>query len=137
MAINNVFDVASHAMSAQMTRLNTVATNLANAESVSTTKEGAYRAIRPVFDAVYSDQVGQNGLASVSVREVVELDREPVRAYRPDHPMADNEGFVYESVVNTDEEMVEMLEASRQYQNTLETVSTLRTLMARTVKMGQ
>ena len=60
-----------------------------------------------------------------------------MRAYRPDHPMADEEGFVYESVVNTDEEMVEMLEASRQYQNVLETVSTLRTLMARTVKMGQ
>jgi len=137
MAINNVFDVASHAMSAQMTRLNTVATNLANSQSVSTTAEGAYRAIRPVFDAVYSDQVGQDGLASVNVREVVELDREPVRAYRPDHPLADEQGFVYEAVVNTDEEMVEMLEASRQYQNTLETVSTLRTLMARTVKMGQ
>ena len=81
--------------------------------------------------------LGQQGLSTTHVTDVVQLDREPVRAYRPDHPMADEEGFVYESVVNPDEEMVEMVEASRQYQNVLETVSTLRTLMARTVMMGQ
>ena len=140
MIVKNVFDVAKSAMSAQMVRLNTVSSNMANAQTVSDTKEGAYRPLRPVFETVYGDQMGQTGrggLSTTRVREVVTLDREPVRAYRPDHPMADEEGFVYESVVNTDEEMVEMLEASRQYQNVLETVSTLRTLMARTVKMGQ
>ncbi|MEQ8900746.1 MAG: flagellar basal body rod protein FlgC [Roseovarius sp.] len=140
MIVKNVFDVAKSAMSAQMVRLNTVSSNMANAQTVSDTKEGAYRPLRPVFETVYGDQMGQagrDGLSTTRVREVVTLDREPVRAYRPDHPMADEEGFVYESVVNTDEEMVEMLEASRQYQNVLETVSTLRTLMARTVKMGQ
>jgi len=140
MIVKNVFDVAKSAMSAQMVRLNTVSSNMANAQTVSDTKEGAYRPLRPVFETVYAGQMGQegrDGLSTTRVREVVTLDREPVRAWRPDHPMADEEGFVYESVVNTDEEMVEMLEASRQYQNVLETVSTLRTLMARTVKMGQ
>src|SRR6056297_1590819 len=127
MIVKNVFDVAKSAMSAQMVRLNTVSSNMANAQTVSDTKEGAYRPLRPVFETVYAGQMGQagrDGLSTTRVREVVTLDREPVRAYRPDHPMAD-------------EEMVEMLEASRQYQNVLETVSTLRTLMARTVKMGQ
>lgn len=140
MIVKNVFDVAKSAMSAQIVRLNTVSSNMANAQTVSDTKEGAYRPLRPVFETVYGAQMGQagrGGLSTTRVREVVSLDREPVRAYRPDHPMADEEGFVYEPVVNTDEEMVEMLEASRQYQNVLETVSTLRTLMARTVKMGQ
>lgn len=137
MTIRNIFDVASGAMSAQMTRLNTVASNLANAGSVSSTSEGAYRALRPVFQTVYADQLGQSGIATTRVQDVVKLDRDPVRAYRPDHPQADADGFVYESVVNPDEEMVEMMEASRQYQNVLETVSTLRTLMARTVNMGQ
>ena len=137
MTIKNVFDVAGRAMAAQMTRLNTTASNMANAQSVSATKEGAYRPMRPVFETVYGAQMGRDGLSSTQVREVVSLDREPVRSFRPDHPMADAEGYVYESVVNPDEEMVEMLEANRQYQNMLETVSTLRTLMARTVRMGQ
>lgn len=133
--IKNVFDVAGRAMSAQMIRLNTIASNLANAQSVSSTAEGAYRPLRPVFETLYSAQT--QGLSTVQVRDVVQIEREAKRAFRPDHPLADADGFVFESQVNPDEEMVEMLEASRQYQNTLETVTTLRSLMARTVKMGQ
>ncbi|SPF80114.1 flagellar basal body rod protein FlgC [Pseudoprimorskyibacter insulae] len=136
MAVNNVFDVAANAMSAQLTRLNTVASNIANAGSVSPTAEGAYRAIRPVFQTEYADNFSKDGLSSVRVDEIVQLNREPVQLYRPDHPKADKDGFVYQAVVNVDEEMVEMLEAGRQYQNTLEAVNTLRTLMARTVTMG-
>mgnify|MGYP000300693682 CR=1 FL=1 len=137
MTVRNIFDVASNAMSAQMTRLNTIASNMANADAVSGTRDEAFRPLRPVFETIYSEQMGRDGLSSAHVREVVSLDREPIKSFRPDHPLADEEGYVYESTVNTDEEMVEMLEASRQYQNVLETVSTLRTLMARTVKMGQ
>ncbi len=137
MTVKNIFDVASSAMSAQMTRLNTIASNMANADAVSATRDGAFRPMRPVFETIYSDQMGQDGLSTARVRDVVSLDREPIKSFRPDHPLADEEGYVYESTVNSDEEMVEMLEASRQYQNVLETVSTLRTLMARTVKMGQ
>ncbi len=137
MTVNNVFDVAQRAMTSQLTRLNTVASNLANANAVSGTEEGAYRAMRPVFKTLYSDQGAESGLASVGVEKIVQLDRAPERLYQPEHPEADEEGFVYQAVVNTEEEMVEMMEASRQYQNTVEVISTMRALMARTVNMGQ
>ncbi|MDX1780295.1 MAG: flagellar basal body rod protein FlgC [Thalassovita sp.] len=133
----NVFDISARAMSAQMLRLNTVASNLANANTVSSNEEDAYRAMRPVFETEYADQLKQSGLSTVNVTDVVSLDREVTRSFQPNHPLSDEEGYVYESAVNTDEEMVEMMEASRQYQNTLEVVSTLRTLMAKTMRMGQ
>lgn len=134
--IRNVFDVGARALSAQMVRMNTVASNLANVDTVSGTKEAAFRALRPVFETTYADAMGQTGLATSDVAEVVMLDRTPEREFRPDHPAADKDGFVWKAAINPDEEMVEMVEASRQYQNTLETMSTLRTLMARTVQMG-
>jgi flagellar basal-body rod protein FlgC len=135
--LRNVFDVAGRAMSSQMTRLNTVASNLANARTLASTSEQAYRAIRPVFATTYADRVGRNGLATTDVEAVVALDRTPLRSYQPDHPQADPEGYVYAAAVDTDEELVEMLEASRQYQNTLEVVSTVRALMMRTLSMGR
>lgn len=133
--IRNVFDVGARALSAQMVRMNTVASNLANANSVAATPEDAYKAMRPIFETEYAR--ADQGLSTATVAEVVMLDREPQKVFRPDHPSADPEGFVYAAAVNTEEEMVEMVEASRQYQNTLETMSTLRALMARTMQMGQ
>lgn len=133
--IRNVFDVGARALSAQMVRMNTVASNLANANSVAGTPEDAYKAMRPIFETEYAR--ADQGLSTATVAEVVMLDREPQKVFRPDHPSADPEGFVYAAAVNTEEEMVEMVEASRQYQNTLETMSTLRALMARTMQMGQ
>jgi flagellar basal-body rod protein FlgC len=137
MQFDNVFDLAARAMSAQMVRINTVATNLANADAVSRSEEGAYRPIRPVFETVYQDQLRHDGLASVKVDQIVTLDRAAERVHAPDHPMADEEGYIYRAAVSPEEEMVEMMDASRQYQNTLEVVSTIRTLMARTMSMGQ
>lgn len=137
MPIDNVFDVAGRAMSAQMVRLNTVATNLANMGAVSGTEEGAFRPIRPVFRSEYDTAVGQTGLATVNVDSIVALDRAPERVHMPDHPDADADGYIFRASVNQEEEMVEMMDASRQYQTTLEAVSTLRTLMARTMSMGQ
>jgi flagellar basal-body rod protein FlgC len=133
--IRNVFDVGARAMAAQMVRMNTVASNLANASTVSTKPEDAFRALRPVFEAEFSRM--NEGLATANVEQVVMLDRQPEKQFRPDHPAADEQGFVYAAAVNTEEEMVEMVEASRQYQNTLETMTTLRALMARTLQMGQ
>jgi flagellar basal-body rod protein FlgC len=135
--IGTVFDIAGRAMSAQMQRLNTVASNIANADSMAASAETAYRPMRPVFETVYSEAARKDGLASVKVSSITTLDREPTKILQPDHPNADAEGYVYKAAVSTDEEMVEMLEAGRQYQNNLEVVSTLRTLMARTVTMGQ
>jgi flagellar basal-body rod protein FlgC len=133
--IRNVFDIGTRALSAQMQRLNTTASNLANAGTVASTAEGAFRPLRPVF--VVDEAAPGSGLSAPRADRIVALDREPARMFRPDHPKADAEGFVYESPVEVEEEMVEMLEASRNYQNTLETLSTLRALMARTLTMGQ
>lgn len=135
---NNIFELGSQSMSAQMVRMNTLASNIANAGTVASSPDTAYKALRPVFETVYNDAKGTtNMLSTTKAVDVVALDREPEALYRPDHPQADKNGFVYASTVNVEEEMVEMLESSRQYQNTLEAVTTLRTLMARTVGMGK
>jgi flagellar basal-body rod protein FlgC len=133
--IRNVFDLGSRALSAQMQRLNTTASNLANAGTVASTAEAAFRPLRPVFTV--DDAAPGSGLSAPRAERIVALDREPARMFRPDHPAADAEGFVYEAPVHVEEEMVEMLEASRAYQNTLESLSTLRALMVRTLSMGE
>ncbi|MEZ7812722.1 MAG: flagellar basal body rod protein FlgC [Paracoccaceae bacterium] len=135
--IRNIFDISGRAMSAQITRLNAIASNLANARSVAGSEEEAYRALRPIFSVNYADKANKNGIATTDVEKVVQLNRTPDKVYHPDHPKADVDGFVYSAAVDTDEEMVEMLEASRQYQNNLEVVMTMRTLMMRTANMGR
>lgn len=136
--LNNIFDLASGSMSSQLVRMNTIASNIANADTVASNADGAYRTMRPVFTTEYNNAMdNKNTLAAPRVEGVVWLDREPEQVYRPDHPKANEDGFVFASTVNVEEEMVEMMEASRQYQNTLEAVSTLRDLMARTVNMGK
>ncbi|KGK79707.1 flagellar basal body rod protein FlgC [Thalassobacter stenotrophicus] len=135
--LKNVFDIAGRSMAAQMVRLNTVASNIANADARAGSAEGAYRPLRPVFQTVFQDGMRNAQRASVEVRDVVALNRDPQRVHEPGHPLADEEGFVYVAPVDVNEELVDMLEASRQYQNNLEVVTTLRTLMVRTVNMGK
>ena len=135
--LKNIFDVAARGMSAQMVRLNTVASNLANSGSVASSEDEAYRAIKPVFSTLYADDLERSGVASVDVVDIVAVDREPEKVYQPGHPKADKDGYIYMAAVNTEEEMVEMLEASRQYENNVEVVSTLRGLMMRTISMGK
>jgi flagellar basal-body rod protein FlgC len=135
--IKNVFDIAGRSMAAQMVRLNTVASNIANAETRAGSAEDAYRPLRPVFQTVFEDGMRNAERASVEVRDVIALDREPLRVHEPGHPLADEEGYVYIAPVDVNEEMVDMIEASRQYQNNLEVVTTMRTLMMRTVNMGK
>ena len=135
--LKNIFDVAARGMSAQMVRLNTVASNLANSRSVASSEAEAYRAIKPVFSTLYADDLERSGVASVDVVDIVAVDREPEKVYQPGHPKADKDGYIYMAAVNPEEEMVEMLEASRQYENNVEVVSTLRGLMMRTISMGK
>ena len=135
--IKNIFDIAARGMSAQMLRLNTVASNLANARSVASTEADAYRAIKPVFRTLYADNLEKTGVASVDVVDIVPVDRAPEKIFQPGHPKADQEGYIYVAAVDQEEEMVEMLEASRQYENNIEVVSTLRGLMMRTINMGK
>ena len=135
--LKNIFDVAARGLSAQMVRLNTVASNLANARSVASSEAEAYRAIKPVISTLYADDLHKTGISSVDVGDVVAVDKDPEKVYQPGHPKADKDGYIYMAAVNPEEEMVEMLEASRQYENNVEVVSTLRGLMMRTISMGK
>ncbi len=131
-----IFDIAGAGMSAQSVRLNTVASNLANAESVSGDANAVYKAKHPVFQAVQSDQAGDIG-NSVQVLDIVESQAAPEQRYDPGNPLADANGYVYAPNVNTVEEMVDMISASRSYQNNVEVMNTARNLLLATLKLGQ
>jgi flagellar basal-body rod protein FlgC len=135
--INNIFDVAGRAMSAQLVRLNTIASNLANAGNISGEVDTAYRAMKPIFETTYAANVKDTGISTTEVAGITRTDRRPERTYMPNHPLADDDGFVYAAAVSVEEEFVEMLEAKRQYQNNVEVVTTLRALMMRTINMGK
>ena len=135
MAIDRIFGVAGSALNAQTSRLNTIASNLANASSVAGSEKEAFRAKRTVFKAVLQEQQGQTNpnTGGVKVQSLTD-DPSPVRrVYEPTSPMADKEGYVYASNVNEMTEMVEMMAASRSYQNNVEVVNTARQLMMRTI----
>ena len=136
-SVKNIFDVSGRAMAAQLVRLNTVASNLANAGSTTGDPKTTYKPLKPVFETQYSDLVKKNGVATVDAVEVKEIGREPIKQYMPQHPAADADGYIYKAAVNVDEEMVDMLEASRQYQNNVEVISTLRALTMRTINIGK
>jgi flagellar basal-body rod protein FlgC len=128
----SVFDIAGRAMSAQLVRLNTTASNLANAGTVSTTKEGAFRALKPVFEQV-SDQPG---VSTVKVNQVVQSTTEPTKRYDPANPLADKDGNVWDAGVDGAAELVEMIETQRQYQNNVQVMQTAKTLTLDTLKLG-
>ena len=135
--IKNVFDISGRAMAAQLVRLNTIASNLANAGNLASSQDEAYRSLKPVFETKYADEVRKNGIATAQAVDIVETNRLPEKLYMPDHPSAGKDGFVYSAAVNIEEEYVEMMEASRQYQNNVEVITPLRTLMMRTISMGK
>jgi flagellar basal-body rod protein FlgC len=136
MSLFNVFQVSSSAMTAQSMRLNTVASNLANADSVVSSDGKPYRAKQVVFEAT---PMGSNSNVSsgVRVREVVE-DASPSRmVFDPKNPAADEKGYVAFSNVNVVEEMTNMISASRSYQTNVEVMNTAKTMMLRTLQIGQ
>lgn len=131
-----IFDIAGSGMAAQSVRLNTVASNLANAESVSGTAADAYRARHPVFEAVRAQVAGAPG-AAVRVRGIVEDQAAPQMRYQPGNPLANEEGYVFAPNVNVVEEMVDMISASRAYQNNVEVMNTSKELLLATLRLGQ
>lgn len=129
----SVFDISGRAMSAQLVRLNTTASNLANAGTVSSSRATAFRALRPVFE---TNEISP-GVATVGVGRIVRSDVEPTRQYNPDHPLADAEGNVWVAGVDQASELVEMVEAARQYQNNVQVLQTAKTLTLDTLRLGQ
>jgi flagellar basal-body rod protein FlgC len=132
-----VFDIAGSGLSAQSVRLNTVASNLANADSVSGDPTKVYKARHPVFEAVRAAIGARDGNAAVKVNGIVENTAPPSQRYEPGNPLANAEGYVYAPNVNVVEEMVDMISASRAYQNNVEVLNTSKELLLATLRLGQ
>jgi len=134
MSLSNIFSVAGSAMNAQSQRLNTVASNLANADSATSADGSPYKAKQVVFAAT---PVGENGATGVNVAAVVE-DQSPMKqVYDPKNPLADEKGYVTMPNVNVVEEMVNMISASRSYQSNVDMMNTTKTLLLKTLSLGQ
>lgn len=139
MSLERIFDITGSALSAGSVRLNTVSSNLANAETVSGSPETAYRARLPVFASVLESQVGgaDPQAATVRVTGIVESNAPPRMEYRPDHPAADADGYIYHSNVNVMEQMADLISASRSYQTNVDVMSTTLQLLLRTLELGK
>jgi flagellar basal-body rod protein FlgC len=137
MSLSNILKLAGGALNAQTVRLNTIASNLANTETVAGSADKAYRAKRPVFATVLeqaSDQLQSS--FGVKVQGIAETSRVNQQMFDPENPLADAEGYVYRSNVNPLEEMTDMLDAARSYETAITTASTARELMIRTIDMN-
>jgi flagellar basal-body rod protein FlgC len=134
-----IFDIAASGMSAQSVRLNTTASNLANAESVGGDPNKVYKARHPVFEAVRAGLATAKdaGGAAVRVRSITENTAPAIARYEPGNPLADANGYVYAPNVNAVEEMVDMISASRSYQNNVEVMNTVKEMMLATLRLGQ
>ena len=129
----SVFDISGRAMSAQLVRLNTTASNLANAGTTAGSEATAYRAMKPVFRTVMDEQ----GRATVQVDQVTQTKMTPTRKHDPNNPLADADGNVWDAAVDSAAELVEMVETARQYQNNVQVLETAKGLINETLRMGQ
>jgi len=150
MSLVNIFDVAGSGMNAQTVRLNTTASNLANAQTASSSIDQVYRNRQPVFAQMHRDAMGQgggfgqdfgwdneSGGRGVQVRGIVESDAPLQRRYEPHHPQADEEGYVFYPNVNPVEEMTNMISASRSFQMNVEVMNSAKQMVQRALSLGQ
>ena len=138
MSLFNVFDITGSGMSAQSVRLNTTASNIANADSVSSSIDQTYRARHPVFAAqMQKAAAGQDASVGVNVLGIVESDKPLNVEYSPEHPMADSDGYIYKPNVNVIEEMTNMISASRSYQTNVQVAESAKSMVTKTLTLGQ
>jgi flagellar basal-body rod protein FlgC len=142
MSLTNIFDIAGSAMNAQSIRLNTTASNLANADAAASSSEETYRGRHPVFTALNNDvldiDADNNGTnIGVKVLGIVESDAPLQPRYEPGHPLADEEGYVFYPNVNPVEEMANMISASRSFQMNVEVMNSAKQMIQRVLTLGQ
>lgn len=135
MSLMKVFDIAGSALEAQKVRLNTTASNLANANSASSSIDTTYRARQPVFSTLMDE--ASEAAAGVEVLGIVESQEPLQREYQPGHPLADEDGYVLMPNVNPVEEMANMISASQAYQNNVEVMNTSKQMLLRTLSLGE
>ncbi|MBU6207353.1 MAG: flagellar basal body rod protein FlgC [Alphaproteobacteria bacterium] len=129
----SIYDISGRAMAAQMVRMNTTASNLANAGAQASSESTAYHALKPVFQTI----MGSNGTATVGVSQIVSSAQPATMHHDPNSPLADQNGNVWEAAVDPTSEMVEMMETSRQYENNVQVLQTANTLTLDTLRIGQ
>jgi len=145
MSLSGVFDIAGMGMSAQSIRLNSTASNLANAQAAGASEQETYRARHPVFSSVAKDllnpsampSMGDRASAGLQVVDIVESMEPLQQRYEPDHPNANDEGYVFYPNVNVVEEMADMISASRSFQVNVEVMNSAKTMMQRLLTLGQ
>ncbi|MGL4456545.1 MAG: flagellar basal body rod protein FlgC [Plesiomonas sp.] len=137
MSLFNVFDVSGSAMSAQSVRLNTVASNLANAQSVSSSADETYKARHPIFNAMLDDAMDNGSSVPVSVAGIIESQKPLNMEYRPDHPLANPDGYIFKPNVNVMEEMADMISASRSYQTNVQIADAAKQMAMQTLNLGK
>ncbi|MBC9249848.1 flagellar basal body rod protein FlgC [Pseudomonas alcaligenes] len=141
MAFDSIYRIAGSAMNAQTVRLNTVASNLANADSAAASAEDVYQARKPLFAAVYENgELSRNagmGGAHVQVLDVVASGNDPQRRYEPANPLADRDGYVFYPDVNEIEEMTDMMSASRSFETNVEVLNRVKSMQQGLLKLGE
>ena len=137
MSLFNVFDVAGSALNAQTVRLNTTSSNMANANSVSSSTNNLYRARHPVFAPMVKAFGSETKGSGVSVNGIIESNAPARQEYNPDHPQANEQGYIFMPNVNVIEEMANMISASRSYQANVEVMNSAKQMMMRTLAIGQ
>lgn len=138
MSLFNVMEIASTGMSAQGVRLNTTASNIANANTVSTSYDQTYKARHPIFAAeMQRASDAQSNASGVQVLGIVESQKPLQVEYSPGHPMADENGYIYKPNVNIVEEMADMLSASKAYETNVQVADTTKRIFRRVLQLGQ
>jgi len=138
MSLFDAMDIAGTSLSAQTVRLNSIASNMANANTVSSTPEETYRARTPLFKAVLEAQFGDDASKmGVQVDRIEEVGGEPRAEFNPGHPLADEDGYIYRPNIDVATEMVNMMQASRSFQNSIEAINTAKQLAMRTLTLGK
>ena len=130
-----IFDIAGSALSAQSVRMSTLASNLANVDSLAGSAEAVYKPLEPVFQAVASTT--DRNVTTVQIKEVRQSDAPPIQRYQPDHPLADGNGYVYAPDIDPVAQMVNLISTSRNYQAGIEVLNTAKDLALSTLNMGR
>ena len=139
MSLFNTMTIASTSLTAQTTKLNTIAKNMANANTVASSPEQTYTAQAPLFRAILDGQVDPNDLSQmgVQVEDIVEVGGPARQEFNPAHPLADENGYIYKPDIDAATEMAEMMQASRSYQNSIEAINTAKQMVLRTLTLGK
>jgi flagellar basal-body rod protein FlgC len=138
MSLFDAMDIAGSSLSAQTVRLNSIASNMANANTVASSPEDTYRARTPLFKAVLETQLASDrSQMGVQIDRMEEIGGDPRAEFNPGHPLADEEGYIYRPNIDVATEMVNMMQASRSFQNSIEAINTAKQLAMRTLTLGK